>query len=134
MDQYLMDSDPWQRTVGLLDASCADKLRDRFRHLVVSHGLRRCSKSNGAVAIALLDRSSPQTATVSWSDPQNCRYGEQVWRLVTARRPWVCALSGRPVAAGDAIYRPRKVEPPPSNAAAMMLAVVVDRAFADQCS
>jgi hypothetical protein len=42
-------------------------------------------------------------------------------------------LSGQGIAAGDAIYRPTKVDPPPANADAMMLATVVEFAFTDPC-
>ncbi|WP_226377272.1 MULTISPECIES: DUF3331 domain-containing protein [Burkholderia] len=132
MEQYVTDDTAWQRAVSLLDAGHADQLTARVRHLVGSHGEHRLSTGRGAVVIALLDRISPRAATVSWSDPQDCKYGEQVWRLVTAKQSGICALSGQPVAAGDAIFRPAKVKPPPANAAAMMLAVAVDRAFADQ--
>ncbi|MBI0361343.1 DUF3331 domain-containing protein [Burkholderia oklahomensis] len=123
----------WQRTVGQLDAGCAHQLMARVRHIVDSHGSSRLPSRNGDVAIALLDRPSPRTATVSWSDSRGCRYGEQVWRLATAKRSGICALSGQDIAAGEAIYRPTKVEPPPANAAAMMLATVVELAFTDPC-
>ncbi|NKJ49719.1 hypothetical protein CIC12_23890 [Burkholderia sp. SG-MS1] len=123
----------WQRTVGQLDAGCAHQLIARVRHIVDSHGSSGLPVKNEDVAIALLDRPSPRTATVSWSDPRGCKYGEQVWRLATARRSGTCALSGQSIAAGDAIYRPSKVEPPPANAAAMMLATVVELGFTDEC-
>jgi hypothetical protein len=133
MDHYMTDNIAWQRTVGQLGALCAHQLTDRVRQIVDSKGSTRLSNNHGAIAIALLDRTSPRTATVSWSDPQCCKYGEQVWRLSRARLAGICALSGQPIAAGDSIYRPAKVKPPSANAAAMMLAVVIDRAFADPC-
>lgn len=132
MDQYITDNLAWRRTVGQLEAGCAHQLTARVRRIVDSPGSSRLSNSNGAVAIALLDRISPRTATVSWSDPQGCKYGEQVWRLATARQSGICALSGQPIAAGDAIYRPSKAVTPPANAAAMMLATAIDRAFANR--
>lgn len=133
MDQYVTADIAWQRTVGQLDAGCAHQLTARVRHIVDSHGSSRLPGRNGDVAIALLDRPSPRTATVSWSDPRGCKYGEQVWRLATAKRSGICALSGQGIAAGEAIYRPTKVKPPPANAAAMMLATVVELAFTDPC-
>ncbi|QXE07357.1 DUF3331 domain-containing protein (plasmid) [Paraburkholderia sprentiae WSM5005] len=123
----------WQCTVGQLDAACAHQMTARVRHMVDSYAWSPQSNDNGAVAITVLDRISPRTTTVSWSDPRGCRYGEQVWRLATARRSGICALSGQPIVAGDAIYRPSKTTPPPANAAAMMLVIAVDRAFADSC-
>ncbi|PRX96469.1 DUF3331 domain-containing protein [Paraburkholderia sp. BL25I1N1] len=133
MDQYLSADTAWQRTVGQLDAGCARQLTAQVRQIVDSHGSSRLPARNGDVAITLLDRPSPRTATVSWSDPRGCKYGEQVWRLATAKRSGLCALSGQRIAAGDAIYRPSKVEPPPANATAMMLATVVELAFNDPC-
>ncbi|MBC8732646.1 DUF3331 domain-containing protein [Paraburkholderia sp. UCT2] len=121
----------WQRTVGQLDLGCAQQLTARVRNIVDSGGSSRLPVKNGDVAIALLDRPSPRTATVSWSDPRYCKYGEQLWRLATAKRSGICALSGQGIAAGDVIYRPAKVEPPPANAAAIMLATLVELAFTD---
>ncbi|REE18096.1 uncharacterized protein DUF3331 [Paraburkholderia sp. BL27I4N3] len=133
MDQYVTDNIAWQRTVGQLDAGCADQFADHVKGIVSSQGSKRVSNINRSVSVALLDRISPRTATVSWSDPQGCKYGEQVWRLAAAKRSGICALSGQPIATGDTIYRPTKVDPPPANAAAMMLAIAIDRAFADRC-
>jgi hypothetical protein len=133
MDQHVTAALAWQRTVGQLDAGCAQQLTDRVRHIVDSHGSSRLPVRNADVVITLLDRPSPRTATVSWSDPRGCKYGEQVWRVATAKRSGICALSGQGIAAGDAIYRPTKVDPPPANADAMMLATVVEFAFTDPC-
>lgn len=126
----MMDNVAWRCTVGQLDAGRAHELASRVRHIVDSHGAKHLSNSNGDVAISLLDRNSTRTATVSWSDAQGCKYGEQLWRLATAKRSGICALSQQPIAAGDAIYRPTKMNPPPANAAAMMLASAIDEAFA----
>ncbi|MGF6301292.1 MULTISPECIES: DUF3331 domain-containing protein [Paraburkholderia] len=131
MDQCVTADTAWQRTVGQLDLGCAQQLAARVRHIVDSRGSSSLPVKNGDVAIVLLDRPSPRTATVSWSDPRGCKYGEQLWRLETAKRPGICALSGQGIAAGDLIYRPTKVEPPPANAAAMMLATFVELAFTD---
>ncbi|WP_084753959.1 MULTISPECIES: DUF3331 domain-containing protein [Paraburkholderia] len=121
----------WQSTVGQLDLGCAEQLAARVRHIVDSRGSSSLPVKNGDVAIALLDRPGPRTVTVSWSDARGCRYGEQLWRLQTAKRCGICALNGQGIAAGDVIYRPTKVDPPPANAAAMMLGTLVEFAFAD---
>ncbi|WP_144140319.1 DUF3331 domain-containing protein [Paraburkholderia sp. BCC1884] len=128
----MTENNAWRRTVGQLDAGCAHQLTARVRHIVDTHESSRLSNSSGAVVVALLDRVSPRTVTVSWSDPQGCNYGEQVWRVASAKRPGVCALSGQTIATGDAIYRPTKVEPPPNNAKAMMLATAIEHAIADR--
>ncbi|TCF96965.1 hypothetical protein BZM26_34470 [Paraburkholderia strydomiana] len=120
----------WRHTVGQLDSGCAQQLTARVRTTVDSRGSSRLPVKNGDAAIVLLDRPGRRTATVSWSDPRCCRYGEQLWRLATAKRSGICALSGQGIAAGDVIYHPAKVEPPPANAAAM-LATLDELAFTD---
>jgi hypothetical protein len=132
MDQYVTNDIAWQSTVGQLDAGCAHQLTARVRHIVDSYGSSSLRAPNGDVAIVLLDRPSSQTIIVSWSDPRGCKYGDQVWRLAAAKQSGICALSGLNIAAGDTIYHPRRAGPPPANAAAMMLATAVERAFADQ--
>lgn len=121
----------WQRTVGQLDAGCAHQLAAHVRQIVSSHASARASSRNEAISVVLLDRISPRTATVSWSDPQGCKYGEQVWRLATAKRAGTCVLSGQPIARGEPIYRPTRADPPPTNADAMMLAVALNEALSD---
>ncbi|MFT4067625.1 DUF3331 domain-containing protein [Paraburkholderia sp.] len=130
MDRNTTEGTTWQRAIGQLDAGYVHQLVNSVTHPVDSHA-SHVSNSNRTIAITLLDRISPQAATVSWSDPQGCKYGEQVWRLATARRTGICALSGQRIAAGDAIYRPTRMKPPPANAAAMMLAIAVDLALAE---
>jgi len=130
MNRSITAASAWQRTVGQLDAGCALQWAAHVRDIVDSHESSRPENSHGNIAITLLERISPKTATVSWSDPRGCKYGEQIWRVATARRSGICALSGQAIAAGDAIYRPTKANPPPTNAAAMMLASVVERRFA----
>lgn len=131
MDQYITDNLAWQRTVGQLDGECADRLANDVRRRVTAHGAGHLSNPNRAVSVVPLDRTSPRTATVSWSDPQGCKYGEQVWRRATAKRPGTCVLTGQPIAAGATIYRPTKADPPPANADAMMLAAALEKALSD---
>ncbi|WP_392396122.1 DUF3331 domain-containing protein [Paraburkholderia caledonica] len=133
VDQYVAGAIAWQRTVGQLDAGCAQQLADRVRHIVDSRGSSRLPATNDDVVINLLDRPSRRTATVSWRAPRGCNYCEQVWRLATAQCSGICVLSGQGIAAGNAIYRPTKVEPPPANAGAMILSTVVEFALIDRC-
>jgi hypothetical protein len=53
-------------------------------------------------------------------------YGEQQWRRSIAKKAGVCALSGHVIATGDAVYRPRLVQPAPRNIEAMILATVME--------
>jgi uncharacterized protein DUF3331 len=74
-----------------------------------------------------LDVGNKQTsATVAWSDATSCCYGEQLWRRGIAKKTGVCALSGQAIATGDAVYRPRLVQPAPRNIEAMILATVME--------
>jgi hypothetical protein len=129
VDQYNISSTAWQKTVGQLDVGCAHQLAAHVRQIVSSHVSSHVSWRNEAISVVPLDRISPRTATVSWSDPQGCKYGEQVWRLAAAKRAGTCVLTGQPIAAGEAIYT--KVDPPPTNANAMMLAVALDEVLSD---
>ncbi len=133
-----MPMDAWQWAVRLLDtgmvgvavakvnavvrAGAADRKRSKASMPTVSAS----AASMLTVTVTVVDRIGPRTAVVSWSDPRWGSYGDQVWRTALARRKGVCALSGQPVRAGDAIYRPRRSDPPPINADAMILAVLVD--------
>jgi hypothetical protein len=131
VDQCNISNTAWQKTVGQLDVGCAHQFAAHVRQIVSSHVSTRVSPRNETVSVVLLDRISPRTATVSWSDPQGCKYGEQVWRLAAARRAGTCVLTGRPIARGEPIYRPTKADPPPTNADAMMLAAALDEALSD---
>jgi hypothetical protein len=77
-------------------------------------------------AVRVLGRSKQTSATVAWSDATSCCYGEQLWRRGIAKKTGVCALSGQAIATGDAVYRPRFVQPAPRNIEAMILATVME--------
>ena len=127
----LTDNVAWLDTVGRLDVVCAYQLAAHPDRSAGSQRSSRKSNLNRSASIVLLDRISPRTATVSWSDPQGCKYGEQVWRLAAAKRSGTCVLTRRPIAKGEAIYRPTKTDPPPANADAMMLAEALNEAFSN---
>ncbi|MFD1554691.1 DUF3331 domain-containing protein [Paraburkholderia silviterrae] len=77
-------------------------------------------------AVKVIERQGPSGATVAWSDPTACCYGEQLWRRCVARKSGICALSGQAIARGEAVYRPRFVQPAPRNFEAMILASVME--------
>jgi hypothetical protein len=77
-------------------------------------------------AIRVLERNSQVSAIVAWSDATSCCYGDQLWRRGIAKKAGVCALSGQTIATGDAVYRPRLVQPAPQNIEAMILAAVME--------
>ncbi|MFM0726898.1 DUF3331 domain-containing protein [Paraburkholderia strydomiana] len=76
-------------------------------------------------AIRVLERNGQTSATLAWSDPTSCCYGEQLWGRRIAKKAGVCALSGQAIKTGDAVYRPRRLKPAPRNGEAMILAAVM---------
>ncbi|MGF6933482.1 hypothetical protein OKW41_002621 [Paraburkholderia sp. UCT70] len=127
-------TDPWLQTLGLLsilsgdvDAGAVDVAAVAARgeckgaHLPVMG-------ERFDVQVHVIDRPTQSTATVVWRDPTQCSYGDQVWHATRARVAGVCAMSGRAIRAGDAIYRPRPCRPAPLNAGAMILRCVVNEA------
>ncbi|MFL9961233.1 DUF3331 domain-containing protein [Paraburkholderia sediminicola] len=120
--------DPWMQTIGLLSAPAEGSKRrgsgpnegHRARHLDGT-ALR-------GVSVSLLDRPTSSTATISWRDSTRCCYGDQVWHSWRAGTEGVCAMSGRPIRPGDAVYKPRPCRPAPCNAGAMILTSALDAA------
>jgi hypothetical protein len=110
----------WFHTMPLLRL---DGLTVAPRHRLVRAEYR--TDSHQRCAIKVLERHAPNAATGAWSDATACCYGEQLWRRCVARKSGVCALSGQTIAAGDAVYCPRLLQPPSRNIEAMILASVM---------
>ncbi|MGU7785050.1 DUF3331 domain-containing protein [Burkholderia sp. PU8-34] len=64
--------------------------------------------------------SEDQSVVVRWVQPGRCHYGEQKWRRGGARRVGHCAITGRPINRGDAVYRPDSKYVACTNAQAMI--------------
>jgi hypothetical protein len=130
-------TDPWLQTIGLLsvlsgntDAAAVDVAT------VAAHGGRKEAHlpvmgERFEVQVQVIDRPSQSTATVVWRDPTHCSYGDQVWHASRARVAGICAVSGRAIRPGDAIYKPRPCRPAPLNVGAMILERVVNEAVLD---
>ena len=111
--------DPWQQALGLLFAQS-----DQPAGTPVSY--QRCGRQDLAgVLIRIIDMPDSHTAVLSWNDATHCRYGEQQWGTAFARVAGFCAMSGRQIESGDAIYKPRPQRPRARNADAMILADVL---------
>ncbi|GLU32839.1 DUF3331 domain-containing protein [Trinickia caryophylli] len=86
----------------------------------------RKSAAGGAspsYTVIVEERLANTLIALSWIDPTCGSFRDQIWRLATARRAGICALSGRPVRKGDAIFRPRgRRRDAPRNWNAMILA------------
>lgn len=122
---------PWRQTVDLLVKLTAPR---RTRN-PVGTAIATAHRTTGPaeirhyaieeVHVTVLDRPTSLTAIIAWRDPTECRYGEQRWRGGVARSKGTCALTGRAIKRGDAIYRPQRRVPPPVNAGAMILSDAV---------
>jgi hypothetical protein len=122
---------PWRQTVDQLMKLTAPR---RTRNSVGT-AIAVARRTTGPVAlrhyaieevhVTVLDRPTSLTAIIAWRDPTECRYGEQRWRGGIARARGTCALTGRIIKRGDAIYRPQRRVPPPANAGAMILSDAV---------
>ena len=110
----------WMLTVAWLgNGGVPDMPRPARRGETVDAALR------APPTIHVLDRPTPRTAAVSWSDPGVCHYGYQIWDMVPARKTGRCVLSGCAIDLGDAVYLPRDDGTPPLNAGAMIAAAFV---------
>lgn len=76
--------------------------------------------------ILAVERMTTKTVLVFWRD-SGCLYGDQCWILGVAKGGGTCALTGQPIERGEAIFRPRKIDPPARNSGAMMLAKYVQQ-------
>ncbi|MFP3503807.1 DUF3331 domain-containing protein [Burkholderia sp. SIMBA_062] len=135
----VMAMDPWQQTLSLLSQLCRNDLRpivpepESLRGRVATHQGRSSEAGSGlrAVSVRFVDRVSSTAVTIAWRDSTHCSYGDQTWHVTRARASGVCALSGRPVRTGDAVYQPRG-RPRPLNAGAMILEAVLHEAETDR--
>ncbi|RKE35742.1 uncharacterized protein DUF3331 [Paraburkholderia sp. BL23I1N1] len=131
-------TDPWMQTLGLLSVLSGDTDAgagvNELAAEVARNGRKNCALpvmgQRFEVQVHVIDRPSQSTATVIWRDPTRCSYGDQVWHASRARVSGVCAMSGRAIQPGDAIYKPRPCRPAPLNTGAMILRTVLDKAVA----
>jgi len=112
--------DTWLRTIGLLEP---------HRHTLTYSAEKNALRVHTPI-VNVIERPTSSMAVVSWRDATHCRYGAQVWTLVTAREPGVCALSGQPIRHAELVFRPQRSRTPALNARAMILATAMDAALA----
>ncbi|SDC89389.1 protein of unknown function [Cupriavidus sp. YR651] len=108
--------DPWQQTLRWLSTRQADQA-SRSAPTTAGSG-----SEHYAASITVIDRPGPGTVVIAWRDATRGCYGDQEWSQAVARAAGLCAMSGRAIAPGDAIYKPRACRPKPRNAEAMILA------------
>lgn len=99
--------------------------RVRFKRGLLRGNERAADSSRRPARIFVLERLSTRTLSIFWSDPQSGHYAEQTWRLGLARTNGICVLSGRPISAGEEVFRPRcSVTYIPANSKHMILSSV----------
>ncbi|WP_279636277.1 DUF3331 domain-containing protein [Paraburkholderia hospita] len=104
----------------------------RRRRRDIPNGLNATDYLPRPARIFVQEMLSEHTLSMFWSDPRTGHYSDQIWRLGFARIDGFCALSGKPIAEGDQIFRPlRSLMRAPSNGDRMVLASVVSMQVGD---
>lgn len=84
-------------------------------------------------SIVAVEMQTNDLMLISWSDSTRCRYIDQRWIRARSRRSGYCALSGRAIRPGDAIYKPQcRGMQHPANSTEMVLASELQRAVAGE--
>ncbi|WP_330848668.1 DUF3331 domain-containing protein [Burkholderia stagnalis] len=126
----------WARMITLLDASpetgraMPPSLRDAngagYRRRNTAPVPSSGSTRRRATVVAA-ERQTGSAVLLSWSDATRFRYDEQRWISAKSRKRSCCALSGRSIRIGDAVYKPQcRGEKLPANCADMILATEID--------
>ncbi|MGF6767937.1 hypothetical protein P3T18_000407 [Paraburkholderia sp. GAS199] len=70
--------------------------------------VEQCSNGNPhpALPAVVLERPTPSTVAVRWSDPRSGYYGEQLWRMSQSRTRAFCAATGALIGPGDIVFKP----------------------------
>lgn len=119
--------DPWIRTIGLLSVPEASEFVDvRPVPPVQCQHRAEANVSEWRPFVRIIDRPTAHSMTIDWRDPTKCCYREQLWVAAHSRVSGRCAMSGKQIAPGDEIFRPRPTRPAPKNVGAMILASAVD--------
>ncbi|KVP93601.1 hypothetical protein WJ95_05625 [Burkholderia ubonensis] len=126
----------WARMITLLDpsdaagralpASILDANGAGRRHRNVAPVPSSGDARRRATVVAA-ERQTGSSVLLSWSDPTRFRYDEQRWISAKSRISSCCALSGKGIRIGDAVYKPQwRGAKRPANGADMILATELD--------
>lgn len=113
----------WKGTLALLSETQCDQ--SSSARPVCSGSVPRprfLGDAIGTAIVRLIDRASTTTLTVSWRDASTGHYGYQLWRAKKAEKHGICAMTGRQIEPGDAVYAPARGKHPPRNCNAMICA------------
>lgn len=133
---------PWSQVVSLLShlSGGDDNAGGESWRIVQTRGTRTghsekpgeahqaMSDSDSRNRITAIERQDDVSALISWCDPTMCHYVDQVWRQIVARSNGYCALTGKPIRRGDAVFMPSgRGRPRPANHDEMILATELER-------
>jgi hypothetical protein len=141
MDSDAVDFDNWARMIAPLSSPHA-RLAKRFidfgtnlpmgapHPLVVANndasvktfqklGVLDCCSNSARIKV--VEKCSNSTVAIAWHDATGGNYGYQIWRKDHSKCAAICALSGHPIRAGDAVYCPQRSGRLPINVTAMIL-------------
>ena len=137
MTQYVAPpetADAWTYTLDLLmlmqlsppSCTAGGEARERCRRAeLITFGDRR-ARLGRVVHLDIVEKYSNSTIAVCWRDATSGCYGEQLWKVGTARAGSICALSGLQIRRGDAVFRPLTRGYKPANNDSMILACAVE--------
>ena len=134
--QTTPDANPWRHMLDELERVRTNPGADKGRRDTAEADKRRLRKiwyasakskyvPSLSLSVELIEQSSPSTVVLVWNDTE-CRYGYQTWKLSSARKSGICALSGACIIRGDLVYKPLAHPLPPLNAHLMILKTVLD--------
>lgn len=112
------DGDIWRRVLSCLTTALTpgDRQAPQAATIPLPPGRRKAAPRAPARAgravevqrhIRIIERRTPSTLTVSWCDATTGRYGDQVWIMAISKKNAICALTGRLIARGTSVYKPR---------------------------
>jgi hypothetical protein len=123
------DDHRWLQMLGLLTAVSSHLMAvdADARWISTQAERKRQDAMRNAMHVDILERLSPTSVVVGWTDATSGRYGDQIWSLRIARRKGVCALSGEPFLRGDPIYRTNARRRTAANAEQSISAAAIAR-------
>lgn len=73
--------------------------------------------------VTFVERFTSKSVSITWRDATAANYCEQLWIRRIARSNGVCAITGKAIVRGDAVYGPAgRTSMRPTNCAQMVLA------------
>ena len=104
---YFQSAHAWAHVIGSLSGASTTSLQAQCKpEPSALHAGALNYRWPVDVNVRVIERVTDSTVTVGWSHPCQGSFGAQLWRESLSHGEQLCALSGDPVARGDAIYKP----------------------------